>query len=80
MANNGVVSQSPFSRKLLVNGTRGEIAIYQLNGEHSVTTAYSEFINTSGVAVYGCKSESSQSLSAVIVVRSSTNFSSCVIS
>jgi hypothetical protein len=76
VANNGAESQSPFSRKLLVNGTRGEISIYQLNGEHSVTTAYSEFINTSRVAVYGCKSESSLSLSAVIVVRTSTNFSS----
>jgi hypothetical protein len=76
VANNEIQSQSPFSRKLLVNGTRKAIDIYQLNGEHSVSTAYAEFVNTSGVAIYGCKSESSQSLSAVIVVRGSNNFSS----
>lgn len=76
VANNGLESQSPDSRKLLVNGTRGEIAIYQLNGEHSISTAYSEFVNTSGVAIYGCKSESSMTLSAVIMVKSSINFSS----
>ena len=50
--NDGALSTSPFNRKLLVNGTRQPIAIYQLNGEHGVSTAFSEFVNTSGVQVY----------------------------
>lgn len=33
------VSLSRYLRKLFVNGTRGRVTIYQLNGEHSVTTA-----------------------------------------
>lgn len=76
LGNSGAETQSPFRRKLLVNGTRSEVAFYQLNGEHSASTAYSEFVNTSGVAVYGCKSESSGTLTAVLFVRSSTDFAS----
>jgi hypothetical protein len=96
-------SASAFSRKLLVNGTRRDVSVYQLNGEHGTSmlprgtrsmvgvwcgcssaalrmlsatpmtsrtntgsvTAYSEFLNTSGVSVYGCKSEGS---GAIIMV------------
>jgi hypothetical protein len=39
----GLTSQSAFYRKLLIEGTRRPIDIVQLNGEHSHTTAYSEF-------------------------------------
>lgn len=71
--NGGAASQSPFYRKLLVNGTRERVTIYQLNGEHSTTTAYSEFANVSGVEVFGSKSEME---GAVIFVRDSHGFSS----
>jgi hypothetical protein len=71
--NNGAKSQSPFSRKLLVRDTRHPVDIYQLNGEHSTSTAYAEFRNTTGVSVYGCKSERR---GAVIFVRGSSNFAS----
>jgi hypothetical protein len=40
--NNGGSAQSPFSRKLVVNGTRRDVSIYMLNGEHGSSTAYSE--------------------------------------
>ena len=43
------------------------------NGEHGTSTAYSEFVNTSNVSVYGCKSEGS---GAVIFVRDSDSFAS----
>ena len=66
-------SESAFSRKLVVNGTRNEVAFYELNGEHGSTSAYSEFVNTSGVRVYGCKSEGG---TAILFVRASTNFAS----
>jgi len=36
--NGGVTSQSPFRRKMLVNGTREAVDFYQLNGEHSAST------------------------------------------
>ena len=71
--NNGEVSQSPFSRKLLVRHTRQRVVIYQLNGEHGHSTAYSEFRNTTGVEVFGSKSEQD---GAAIFVRDSSNFSS----
>lgn len=70
-----LVSQSPFNRKLLVNGTREPVAIYQLNGEHGVSTAFSEFVNTTNVEIYGCKSEGA---GAVLMVVNSTGFASYV--
>ena len=66
-------SASPFSRKLLVRGTRQPVAIYQLNGERGTTIAYSGFIDTANVSVFGCKSEGS---GAVLFVRDSTSFAS----
>jgi hypothetical protein len=69
----GLASQSAFYRKLLIEGTRKQIDIVQLNGEHSHTTAYSEFVNTSGVSVLGCKSERD---GPVIFLRSSRHFAS----
>ena len=71
--NNGEASQSPFSRKLLVRNTRQRVVVYQLNGEHGHSTAYSEFRNTSNVEVFGSKSEQD---GAAIFVRDSNNFSS----
>jgi hypothetical protein len=71
--NDGWQSQSPYNRKLVVNGTRHPVAIYQLNGEHGKSTAYSEFVDTDGVQVFGCKSEGA---GAVIFVVRSTNFAS----
>ena len=72
--NGGYVSQSPFSRHaVVVNGTRQEVSFYQLNGEHGIGTAYSEFVDTVGVSVFGSKSEMT---GAVLFVRNSRQFSS----
>ena len=69
----GTASQSAFHRKLLIQGTRRPIEIHQLNGEHSHTTAYSEFVNTTGISVLGCKSERD---GPAIFLRSSKQFAS----
>ena len=66
-------SASPFSRKLLVRGTRAPVQIYQLNGEHGQSTAYSEFVDTANVSIFGSKSEGG---GAVLFVRDSTSFAS----
>ena len=72
--NGGYVSQSPFSRHaVVVNGTRQEVSFYQLNGEHGIGTAYSEFVDTVGVSVFGHKSEMT---GAALFVRNSRQFSS----
>lgn len=72
--NSGYVSQSAFSRHaVVVNGTRRNIAFYQLNGEHGIGTAYSEFVDTVGVSVFGSKSEMT---GAVLFVKDSKKFAS----
>ena len=69
----GLTSQSPFYRKLLIEGTRRPIDIVQLNGEHSHTSAYTEIVNTTGISVLGCKSERD---GPVIFLRASRRFAS----
>jgi hypothetical protein len=64
-------SQAPDFRHLLIDGTRGPLAIYMCNPEHAISDVNMEIRDSRYVTVYGLKSETTETKQPPLWIRDS---------